>query len=221
MLEAEIWTIARMDDGTAVLLRPLGSAVAVPIFIGESEAQAILLGLGDVSDRRSVDRKSADLKSAVSRPLTHDLLLELIKKEGLTLYRAEVHDLSDNIFYSRLLLTGREFSEKTPLILDSRPSDALALAVRCKCPVFIAPKVVDQAGLPVEFFLDAVGDNTGISADTDIRKLNGHDPDLFGFIARRETLQLELNRAVAAEEYEKAAEIRDVLALLDKEIRDE
>ncbi|MFP3041532.1 bifunctional nuclease family protein [Treponema primitia] len=194
MLEAEIWTIAQMDDGTAVLLRPLGSDIAVPIFIGESEAQSILLGL-----------------EAVSRPQTHDLLLELIKKGGLALYRAEVHDLRDNIFYARLLLTGREFSEKAPLILDSRPSDVLALAVRCKCPVFIAPKVADQAGLPVEFFLDAVGNSTEISADTSIGKLN----------ARRETLQLELDRAVAAEEYEKAAELRDVLALMDKERRDE
>jgi bifunctional DNase/RNase len=202
MLESEIWTVARMEDGTAVLLRPLGAEIAVPIFIGETEAQAILLGLGEV---------------AVSRPLTHDLLLELIRKDSLSLYRAEVHDLRDSIFYSRLLLTGREFSEKRPLILDSRPSDALALAVRCKCPVFISQRVADQAGLPLEFFLDAVGGSGGISADTVIGKLYGAEPEMPGFIARRETLQLELDQAVAAEEYERAAELRDVLALLDKE----
>jgi bifunctional DNase/RNase len=62
MLEAEIWTIARMDDGTAALLRPLKSDLAVPIFIGDSEAQAILLGRWEV---------------AVSRPLTHELRREL------------------------------------------------------------------------------------------------------------------------------------------------
>jgi bifunctional DNase/RNase len=200
MLEAEIWTIARMEDGTAVLLRPLGAEIAVPIFIGESEAQAILLGMGEVSD----------LRSAVSRPLTHDLLLELIKKGGLTLYRAEVHDLSDSIFYSRILLTGREFSEKQPLTLDARPSDALALAVRGKCPVFIAQKVADQAGLPADFFLDAIGNGGANSADT---------MKVPGFIARREVLQLELDQAVVNEEYEQAAEIRDVLALLDRERR--
>jgi bifunctional DNase/RNase len=205
IFEAEIWTIARMDDGTAVLLRPLNSEIAVPIFIGESEAQAILLGLGEV---------------VISRPLTHDLLLELIKREGLDLYQVKVHELSNSIFYSQLLLIGREFSEKNPMILDSRPSDALALAVRCKCPVFIAQKVVDQAGLPLEFFLDAVGDNEAISADNTIGKFNDHIPAVPGSIARRETLQRELEQAVAAEEYEKAAEIRDVLALLDKERKD-
>jgi bifunctional DNase/RNase len=207
MLEAEIWTIARMDDGTAVLLRPLGADLAVPIFIGEGEAQAILLGLSDVAAPRS----------AASRPFTHDLLLELARKDGLALSRAEVHDLSDSVFYARLILTGREFSEKSPLTLDARPSDALALAVRCKCPVFVAQKVADQAGLPVDFFLDAVGDAGGISADTITGSFPGFEPDLPGFIARRETLQLELDQAVAAEEYERAAELRDVLALLDKE----
>jgi hypothetical protein len=132
----------------------------------------------------------------------------------------KVHDLRNSIFYSQLLLTGREFSEKKPMILDSRPSDALALAVRCKCPVFIAQKVVDQAGLPIEFFLDAVGDNGAISADNIVGKINGHTPNMPGFIARRETLRRELEQAVATEEYEKAAEIRDVLALLDKEGKD-
>jgi bifunctional DNase/RNase len=193
MLEAEIWTVAQLEDGTAVLLRPLGAEIAVPIFIGETEAQAILLGLGEV---------------AVSRPLTHDLLLDLIKKDGLALYRVELHDLSDSVFYSRILLTGREFSEKHPLTLDARPSDALALAVRAKCPVFIAKKVSDQAGLPAEFFLDAIGNTGANSADAIVGRSKGIE---------REALQMELDQAVANEEYERAAEIRDVLVLMDKE----
>jgi bifunctional DNase/RNase len=201
MHEAEIWTIARMDDGTALLLRPLKSNLAVPIFIGENETQAILLGLGGVT---------------VSRPLTHDLFLEFVQKNSLALFRAEVHDLRDNIFYARILFTGREFSEKKPLILDSRPSDALALAVRSKRPVFISPKVTDQAGLPLEFFFDAMGGAGKNSADTMAEQFFGAEPEPPGFIARRESLRTELDRAVAAEEYERAAELRDVLAFLDK-----
>jgi bifunctional DNase/RNase len=207
MFETEIWTIARMDTGTALLLRPVNSNLAVPIFIGESEAQAILLGLSGMT---------------APRPITHDLFLDLIKKDSLVLCRVEIHDLRDNIFYARLILTGREFSEKAPLVLDSRPSDALALAVRCKCPVFIFPKVTDQAALPLDFFLDALGDIGGISADTDITDISKPkraEPERPGFIARRETLRMELDQAVAAEEYERAAELRDVLALLDKEGR--
>ncbi|GHU62005.1 hypothetical protein FACS189445_4580 [Spirochaetia bacterium] len=225
MPEVEIWTIARMEEGTAVLLRPLDSEIVVPIFIGESEARAILLGLG--SDQRSVDQRSVDQRSL--RPLTHDLLLDLIKKDGLALYRAELHDLSDTIFYSRLFLTGREFSEKHPLILDARPSDALALALRCKCPVFIAKKVTDQAGLPVEFFLDAISSevsqgigNEGINlSDIIEERSKGTEPELAGFMSRREGLQMELDQAVADEAYERAAEIRDILAVMDRERRNE
>jgi bifunctional DNase/RNase len=196
MLKAEVWTIVRMEDETAVLLRPLGADIAVPIFTGESEAQAILLGL------------ESDLRPAVSRLLTHDLLLDLIKKDGLVLSRVELYDLNESIFYTRILLTGREFSEKHPLTLDARPADALALAVRGKRPVFIAKKVTDQAGLPVEFFLDVIGNAGANSADVTI----GRSKDI-----KQEALQMELDQAVAGEEYERAAEIRDVLALLDKE----
>jgi bifunctional DNase/RNase len=204
MFETEIWTIARMADGTALLLRPINSNLAVPIFIGENEAQSILLGLSGTT---------------MSRPFTHDLFLDLVKKDSLALSRVEIHDLRDNIFYARLILTGREFSEKTPLVIDSRPSDAFALAVRCKCPIFIFPRVTDQAALPLDFFLDAMGDAGEISADTSISRLKGAEPERPGFVARRETLRMELDQAVAAEEYERAAELRDVLALLDKEGR--
>jgi bifunctional DNase/RNase len=206
MYKAEIWTIARLADGTALLLRPLKSNLATPIFIGESEAQSILLGLSG---------------AVVSRPLTHDLFLELIQKDSLALCRVEIHDLRDNVFYARILLTGREFSEKKPLILDSRPSDALALAVRSGCPIFISPKVTDQAALPLEFFLDTMGRPREISADTITDKLMGAKTEPPGFIARRESLRMELDQAVASEEYERAAELRDVLALLDREGKNE
>jgi bifunctional DNase/RNase len=191
MLEAEIWTIARIDEGTAAVLHPLGTEIAVPIFIGQNEAQAILLGFGEV---------------AVPRPLTHDLLLDLANKQGLTLLRAEISDIRDGIFYARLVFSAQDPGNK-PLILDSRPSDALALAVRCKCPLFIARNVVDQAGLPVEFFLDALGET--ISADT--VEIAGE-----GIAAHRTALRMELDQAVADEEYERAAEIRDALALLNR-----
>jgi bifunctional DNase/RNase len=201
MYEAEIWTITRIDDGTALLLRPLESNLAAPIFISENEAQAILMGLGG---------------AAVSRPLTHDLFLEFARKNSLVLCRVEVHDLRDNIFYARILFTGREFSETAPLVLDSRPSDALALAVRSQCPILIAPKVMEQIGLPVEFFLSAMDGSGEISADTITERFADAEAEPSGFIARRESLRMELDQAVASEEYERAADLRDVLALLER-----
>jgi bifunctional DNase/RNase len=202
MYEAEIWTIARLAEGTALLLRPLRSNLAAPIFIGENEAQAIFQGLSGV---------------VFSRPLTHDLFLEFIQKGGFTLCRVEVWDLRDNVFYARMILTGGEFSEENPLTLDARPSDALALAVRSHCPVFISTKVADEAALPLEFFLDTLGGFEEIPADIIVDSFTGLESELSGFIARRESLRIELDQAVASEEYERAAELRDVLALLDKE----
>jgi protein-arginine kinase activator protein McsA len=80
----------------------------------------------------------------------------------------------------------------------------------------LKPKT-NQAALPVDFFIKAVASAGVLSADTVIGKFDGAEPEMSGFIARRKTLRMELDQAVAAEEYEGAAELRDVLALLDKE----
>jgi bifunctional DNase/RNase len=179
MVEAEIWTIAQTEGGNAVLLKPMGMELVVPIFIGQMEAQAILFGLGNVT---------------ISRPLTHDLFLTLTRQLRLELLRVEVCDLKDNTFFGRLVYTGGEFSGENPLVLDVRPSDALALAVRSKSPILIAKKVIDETGLPADFFLDLSAAFSG--------EENG----------RRETLLQELEQAVEAEEYELAAKIRDILS---------
>jgi bifunctional DNase/RNase len=194
MLEAEIWTIARTIQGNAVLLRPLGSDMVVPIFIGQLETQAILLGLGDVKTKR---------------PVTSDLFLETIRRLGCTLFRVEVHEIRDDTFYARLLLSGREYPETKPLILDSRPSDAFALAVRCKCPVYVAPRVVEKAGVPTEFIIEQTG-SIGM----------GEEDTGFSIKAKRRKLQAELEEVVAGENYERAAQIRDLIALLDEELKD-
>jgi bifunctional DNase/RNase len=198
MIEAEIWTIARTDQGNAVLLRPLGSNLSVPIFIGRFETQAILIGFGE---------------TAVPRPLTHDLLLNVVEHLGLELTRVEIHELRDGTFHARLILLGKDYSEKNPLVLDARPSDALALAVRRKCPVFISEEVVELAGVLIDVIINAAA---GSPAPEGLDPGNSTRMDQN---VRREALQMELEAAVEAEEYERAAEIRDMLALLDKENR--
>jgi bifunctional DNase/RNase len=130
----------------------------------------------------------------------------------------EVHELRDTTFYARLILSGREYSEAMPLKLDARPSDAFALAVRRKCPVFLAQKIINKVGVPVEIIIDeAAGkgkrrwnsDQGGVPEQTSI----------FGINARRDALLAELEGAIAAEEYERAAEIRDILLQMDREFK--
>jgi bifunctional DNase/RNase len=202
MLEAEIWTVARTEQGNAVLLRPLGSGTVVPIFVGQLEAQSILIGFGDAG---------APGAARVKRSLTCDLFLEMAHRIGLTLFRVEVHEIRDNTFFARLFLAGREFSEAKPLVLDSRPSDALALAVRQKCPVFISLRVVEQAGVPADLIIEDVAE---FAAQPPSAK---EPPKATPLAAKRRRLQAELEQAVAAEEYERAAEIRDLLILLVEE----
>jgi bifunctional DNase/RNase len=216
MMAVEIWTIIQTDEGSAVLLRPLMAEVAVPIFIGQLEAQSIMIGFGDV---------------VVPRPLTHDLMLVLLQNLGIELARVEINEIKDNTFYARLIFRGRGFAETNPLILDSRPSDALALAVRCKCPVFVDEQVIATTGIPVNTLVEQAADRTGgeqkprrVPRDPAARnkapKKTGAAPGAAG-MSRREALQAELDGAVAAEAYERAAEIRDMLLAMDKKTETE
>jgi bifunctional DNase/RNase len=196
MLETEIWTVLQTAQGNAVLLRPLGSDVSVPIFIGPQESQSIIIGLCGMS---------------FPRPLTHDLLLNIIHRLEIELTRAEIYDIKDNTFLARLYFEGNRFTRDNPLILDSRPSDALALALRCNCPVFVSGKVAAEAGVPVDVFINNPGGELVFPEEGGSRD----EPEVPEKTRRRRALLAELEAAVAHEEYERAAEIRDALILPD------
>jgi bifunctional DNase/RNase len=219
MLESEIWSIARIDQGNAVLLRPLGMDLVVPIFIGPLEVQTILLGLGNIRP---------------GRPLSCDLFLEMARRLAITLFRVEVHEIQDDIFHARIFLSGRDFPLSNPLVIDSRPSDAFALAVREKCPVFMDAGVLDRTGIPADIFIDEgedkvlpgfMGEEPGDAGfgRREFIKAGGKGEALRGgsLEAKRKRLQAELEEAVENEVYERAAEIRDLLILLDQRIEQE
>jgi protein-arginine kinase activator protein McsA len=92
--------------------------------------------------------------------------------------------------------------------VDARPSDAIALAVRKKCPVYIAENIVDAAGVSVNLIVDAAA-GRGTRRRRRARLRSG------GTARRSRALEAELERAVTAEEYERAAAIRDLLAAMD------
>jgi bifunctional DNase/RNase len=193
MLEAEIWSVARIDQGNAVLLRPLGMDLVVPVFIGALEVHAILLGLGNIKAKR---------------PLSCDLFLEMIHRLGISLSRVEVHEIREDVFHARIFLSGREYSPPKLLVMDSRPSDAFALAVREKCPVFMAAKVLDRTGIPADIFVEEETEEDAKGEDNSLA-------------ARRRRLQAELEESIEKEAYERAAEIRDLLILLDQQLEQE
>lgn len=100
----------------------------LPIWIGPFEADAITIALQG---------------SDVARPLTHDLMRNLISEAGASAQHILVSELRDDIFFARIVLDvdGRHVE------VDSRPSDAIALAVRLKCPIYVADSVMDKASI--------------------------------------------------------------------------
>jgi bifunctional DNase/RNase len=109
-----------------VILRDTTGDRVLPIWVGPAEANAIALQIENV---------------AAPRPMTHDLLRDLITALGVVLSRVIIADLKGSTYYAYLeLRQGKEL-----VLVDARPSDAVALAVRTKAPVFVNSKVLDQA----------------------------------------------------------------------------
>jgi hypothetical protein len=115
-----------------ILLRPLdepeGSGRILPIWIGHPEATAILLALQSVE---------------TPRPMTHDLLKNIVDSTDYEISRIEITRLEEGTFYAAVILRG----EDRTIAIDARPSDSIALAVRSGAPIFVAESVLDEAAI--------------------------------------------------------------------------
>ena len=133
MLEMTIESIrvSMLNHQRVVILKEKDSERYLPIWIGPAEADAIAVKLQEYQ---------------VPRPLTHDLLGSVIKELGAAVNSIIVCDLRDDTFFAKIILAidGRE------LEIDSRPSDAIALAIRTGTPVYATDEVLRQGGVPAE-----------------------------------------------------------------------
>ncbi len=127
-VKVESIQVSLMTEHRVVLLREVNGERLLPIWIGPYEAEAIALRLREVE---------------LPRPLTHDLLINVISELGGKVSRITVNDLRDNTFYACITvnLNGQK------LEIDSRPSDAIALAVRVNASIFVAEDVMAEAGI--------------------------------------------------------------------------
>ncbi|MCL5995581.1 MAG: bifunctional nuclease family protein [Chloroflexi bacterium] len=130
MVEVKIESIrvSLMSQYRVVILKDAESNRYLPIWIGPYEADAITIHLQDVQ---------------VPRPLTHDLVIKVIEEMGAKVDRVIVSDLHNDTFYARIMLqvNGKEVS------IDARPSDAIAVAVRADCPIYVEDDVMERAGV--------------------------------------------------------------------------
>ena len=133
MIEMKVAGIA-IDAATRnpiVLLRDAEERRALPIFIGQEQARAII---GALENHKP------------PRPLTHDLTIAMMGDWGLSLERAIIHSLQDNTFYAVLTVSQGETKKE----FDARPSDAIALALRANCPIWVMEEVIADASIPVD-----------------------------------------------------------------------
>lgn len=116
-------------NSPVVVLRELeGQRRLLPIFIGQPEATAIAFALDGV---------------VTPRPMTHDLMIDVMAELGCTLDAVEITDVDNGTFYAELLLVDSTGEHR----VSSRPSDAMALALRSDCPISVADAVLDVAGI--------------------------------------------------------------------------
>lgn len=185
-IELEIVALSHSITQThsyAVVLGEINGLRRLPIVIGGFEAQAIAVALERMNP---------------SRPLTHDLMKNFMMAFNVELHEIIINDLQEGIFYSKLVCS----SANDTVEIDSRTSDALALAVRFGCPIFTYDTILDQAGVLME------DDNKKTPSETStVTSETGGREDLKALSL--EELNKLLTEVLEHEDYIKAIAIRD------------
>ena len=168
----------------AILLKEVNGNRRLPIIIGAFEAQAIALEIEGIKP---------------PRPLTHDLLKNIIDNMGAGIIEVVIDELRENTFYAKIIL---EVSALTNEI-DARPSDAIALAVRAQAPIYVSETVMDAAA----FVPSEENEKDTLSSIAPEPEEQQQAPKTKE--ARIAALQARLREAIDSEEYERAAKLRD------------
>ncbi len=192
LLQVHVSQLLVSNVGFVVLLKGHKDPRSLPIFIGAAEAQAIAIHINEVE---------------VSRPLTHDLLKNVLDFLECRLMRVVITRLEEGTFFATLVLD----RDGQPMEIDSRPSDAIALALRCGAPLYVAEAVMEDAGRLVEEV------QAGAAGQADTGGQGGQEggqgghgaPPSGAHASPLDVLKAKLARAIAHEQYEEAARLRD------------
>jgi len=167
----------------ALILGEADGKRRLPIIIGGFEAQAIAIELESMKP---------------ARPLTHDLLKRVADAFHITVLEVIINKFHEGVFYAQLVCD----DGKQTVEIDSRTSDAVALAIRFKCPIYTFDKIMSQAGVVVQ-------DEKEKEKKQEARQMpDDKEGDAYEQYTTKELEDL-INKAVEKEEYEKASQIRD------------
>ncbi len=186
-IELEIVALSHSITQTqsyAVVLGEINGLRRLPIVIGGFEAQAIAVALERMSP---------------SRPLTHDLMKNFMTAFNVNMHEIVINDLQEGIFYSKLVCS----SENDTVEIDSRTSDALALAVRFGCPIYTYDNILDQAGVMMD---EENNPKQEMSANIPASSIGKNDSLRTMSL---EELNILLTEVLESEDYIRAIAIRD------------
>ena len=177
-----------------VLLKDDESGMVLPIGIGFFEANQISMKLENREP---------------PRPMPYDLLRSILEQLGVTVEKVVVNALAQNTFFALITL---KVNGQT-LEIDSRPSDAIALALRVQAPIYVAEEVMEEAGVQMK-------EQEDVQLETPLEEVSSTstaEPSEEEELDKRiGVLRLKLQKAVESENYEEAAKIRDELRALEK-----
>jgi bifunctional DNase/RNase len=166
----------------ALILNEAEGNRRLPIIIGTFEAQAIALELEHIKP---------------PRPMTHDLLKNIIQNLDAEVQEVYINDLTEGTFYAQIIYDINGETRKQ----DARPSDAIALAIRFDAPIFVDVSVLDEAGIESEAGEGGESAESKASSLSEAQESEG--------MTRLDELEKDLQTAIETENYEKAAKIRD------------
>lgn len=208
MIEAKVHSLAITDKGFVVMLRPINSEKVIPIFIDYLQAQSMATALFNYK---------------MGRPLTHDLINSIFKNCNIRLVNIIIDNVHLDTYYSKLVI---DHNGKN-ILIDARPSDAIALALRFQASIFVEENVIEKAGMVLDDSGETAKESdvkSGIpynyqvfdkenSSDNTKKDLksNGNESE----VKTKEEIKKLLEQAVKEERYEDAAKYRDELNNLE------
>ena len=177
------------SKGYAVLLQEKDTNRSLPIIVGSNEAQAIALYLEGVD---------------MPRPMTHDLLINVLDLLKSDIKQVTIARMKDGTFFAEIEVLNSQVGD---IMIDSRPSDAIAVALRTMTPIYVSEEVMERAGI------DNFSTGSEIAETVSSDELLKETADEGSAI---ENLAEALEKAISEEEYEVAARLRDRIKQLEK-----
>ena len=176
------------SKGYAVLLQEKDSDRSLPIIVGSNEAQAIALYLEGVD---------------MPRPMTHDLLINVLDSLESDIRQVTIARMKNGTFFAEIEVSNSQVGD---IIIDSRPSDAIAIALRTMTPIYVSDEVMERAGI------DNYSTGGEVAETVSLDDLSKEESA--GSVI--ENLAEALEKAISEEEYEVAARLRDRIKQLEK-----